>query len=131
MTSKRTEFPSLTLVGLLIATFFLSGCVTVRYSVSQVQPIPDIGKVMRGPNRYPPYPLRLKLPDVELDVKAHNLVSPAWPYDRRYEGTKLLVLLALSPKADGVRFDPSRVRYQPKGGQPGHVQSQRHLPWCD
>ncbi len=121
MTFKRTEFSSLTLVGLLIAAVCLSGC-TITYSVSQPQPIPDISKL----KKYKPggYALRLKLPDVEVDVMAENRVSPE--SDAHYShllaesGDKLLVFVALSPKTDGVRFDPSRMRYQPHGELPDH-----------
>ncbi len=124
MTFKRTEFSSLKLVGLLIAVFCLSGCETVTYSVSQAQPIPDISKLTRGYYPDDGYPLRLKLSGLEVDVKALNRASPSWPssgfWPSSRAGTKLLVLLALSPKADGVRFDPSRVRYRAEGEQPGH-----------
>ena len=120
MTLKRTEFSSLTLVGLLIAAFCLPGCyTTVTRSASQAQPIPDISKLTgQGLPYYPVggQPLRLKLPDVEVDVEARNLVPPSWPWP--HAGDQLLVVVALSPKTDDVRFDPSRMRYQPEGGQP-------------
>ncbi|MDH3672111.1 MAG: hypothetical protein OES46_13265 [Gammaproteobacteria bacterium] len=91
--------------------------------MSQAQPIPDISKLMRGYYPVDGYPLRLKLPDVEVDVKALNRASLSWPSSEFHgssrTGTKLLVLLVLSPRADGVHFDPSRVRYQPEGEQTG------------
>ena len=122
MTFKRTEFSSLKLVGLLIAAVCLSGC-TITYSVSQPQPIPDISKLKK---RQPSgYALRLKLPDVEVDVMAVNRVSLEADGLHRSRlagsGDKLLVFVALSPKTDGVRFDPSRMRYQPDDGElPDH-----------
>ena len=124
MTFKRTEFSSLKLVGLLIAAVCLSGCETLTFSVSQPQPIPDISKL----KKHQPgsrYALRLKLPDVEVDVMAANRVSPEsdahYSYLLAESGDKLLVFVALSPKTDGVRFDPSRMRYQPDDGElPDH-----------
>ncbi len=122
MTLKRTEFSSLTLVGLLIAAFCLPGCyTTVTRSASQAQPIPDISKLTgQGLPYYPVggQPLRLKLPDVEVDVEARNLVPPSWPWP--HAGDQLLVVVALSPKTDDVRFDPSRMRYQSEYGRPVH-----------
>ncbi len=131
MTFKRTEFSSLKLVGLLIAAVCLSGCETFTYSAMQPQPIPDISKSTR--EHYQPA-LRLKLPDVQVDVIAMHRVSASWPSPAvQGPGDKLLVWLALSPKADGVRFDPSRVRYRPEGEQPGRpslVQGPaRKPPW--
>ncbi len=120
MTFKRSEFSSLKLVGLLIAAVCLSGCIT--YSASQPQPIPDISKLKK--RLCCEYVLRLKLPDVEVDVMAVNRVSPeAAGVSVFLDGTgdKLLVFVALSPKTDGVRFDPSRMRYQPDDGElPDH-----------
>lgn len=114
MTFKRTEFSSLKLVELLIAAVCLSGCDTVTFPTMEPQPIPDISKL--NYDYFQPQ-LRLKLPDVQVDVTAMNRVSLSWPKSRH--GDKLLVLVALSPKADGVWFDPSRVRYQPENEQPG------------
>ncbi len=136
MTFKRTEFSSLKFVGMLIAALCLSSCQTVSYPASQAQPIPDIGKVRRDGFPQDGYPLRLKLSGLEVDVLALNLASPSWPTSGLWRasrtGTQLLVLLVLSPKTDGVRFDPSRVRYQPEYERPGHpslVQGPARKTW--